>query len=184
MLPRLLHRLQAARRLPPQVLLILAVSAAALASGLYGMLRGPAASPPALSLAPDPPDPDALLSRPVETAYEAARRGDLSRYLDQFTDPLLAQLSATRADKGDPYLRDYLDRQTAPLKGLAADLTRKKALDPDAVRLPVEFVYADRNEVQWFVLRRAGDRWRISRIESVRSAPTLIPYGTPVQSLR
>jgi hypothetical protein len=102
----------------------------------------------------------------------------------QFADPLRAQLIRLRAEKGDVYLRDYLARLTRPIKGLAADLARTEEVGPSEVRLPIQFLYSDRNEVQSFFLRRSGDRWRITRIETARSAPVLIPYGTPMEKVK
>ena len=93
-------------------------------------------------------------------------------------------MTRTRAERGDAYLRDYLARLAGPIQGLAADLTRKEPVGPDTIRLPIQFIYRDRNEMQLFTLRREGERWRIIAIENVRSAPTLIPYGTPMQQVK
>jgi hypothetical protein len=130
---------------------------------------------------PAPPVVEGLSPvKPVEDAFEAARKGDLDAYLDQFTDPLKSQMLRLRTEKGDAYLRDYLARLCGPIKGISADLTRQESVGPDTIRLPVEFIYADHNEVQTFQLRREGGRWRVLQIATVRSAPTLIPYGTGV----
>jgi hypothetical protein len=120
----------------------------------------------------------------VEAAFDAARRGDLDRYLDQFTGPLRQQLARARAQQGDVSFRDYLRRLTAPLKGVAVRLSEQRDTGPGTIRCPVELVYRDRNEVQVHELQREGSAWRILRIEPVRAAPTLIPYGTPIQELR
>jgi len=77
-----------------------------------------------------------------------------------------------------------LARFTAPVRGLAVRASEKQEAGPDRVRLPVELVYVDRNELQTYVLHREGTGWRIGRIDPVRSAPTLIPYGTPVEQAR
>ena len=47
-------------------------------------------------------------------------------------------------------------------------------------RLQVEYVFADRNEVQIYYLEKAGDRWKIARVDGTQRIETLIPYGTPV----
>jgi hypothetical protein len=189
-LPRLRDSL---RKAPPQMLLVGLVAACALASALFTGFTGRGSGVPARSgtseagppaAASFPEDEGAPLCEPVQEAFEAARKGDLDRYLAQFTDPLRGRLSGTRTEKGDAYLRDYLARLTAPLKGLAVDLARRAETAPDTIRLPVEFIYVDRNEVQRFTLRREGGRWRISEIEDVRAAPTLIPYGTPIESVK
>jgi hypothetical protein len=176
------------RSVPPQLRLAALVLAAALASAAYHRLSVPGSRLPApsfqLSSGREPRAASREPSQRIEDAFQAARKGDLDGYLAQFADPLRAQLARTRAERGDRYLRDYLARLTGPVKGLAFDPTRREEVAPETVRFPVEFIYADRNEIQTFVLQREGDRWRIRSIDTPRSAPTLIPYGTPIQQLR
>ena len=189
----LLRRLrQALASIPPPLLVAGVVLIAAAASA--ALRAGSATGPPPGPRLPTPdsrlptPDPQADrgndLTEAVHDAFEAAKKGDLHAYLARFAEPLKGELSRTRAEKGDAYLRDYLTRSTAAVKGLAMDLTRTVDAAPGTVVLPVEFVYADRNEIQPFTLVRDGDRWRISRIESVRATATLIPYGTHIQNVR
>src|SRR5262249_61195274 len=100
------------------------------------------------------------------------------------TEPLRSELEEARAAKGDGYLRGYLSRFTTPIKGLAVRVDQQEVIGPSAIRLPVEFVYADRNERQSYSLQMSRGRWRITRIDAVRAAPTLIPYGTQVERVR
>jgi hypothetical protein len=130
------------------------------------------------------PEAGAALSRPVEEAFDAARRGDLEAYLAQFAEPLRGQLARTRAEKGEAYLKDYLHRLSEPVKGIAVRISEQQDIAPETVRCPVELVYQDRNETQSFTLKRAGDRWLIERIDAVRAAATLIPYGTHIKDVR
>lgn len=186
--------LAALRKIPIQLRIAGVVLVAALASSLYSSALRPASSVPAD--APRTPggetqpveisDPEAgaALSRPVEEAFEAARKGEVENYLAQFGSPLREELGKLRAEKGEPYLRDYLTRLAGDVKGVAVRLSEQQEVGPQTVRCPVELVYQDRNEVQSFTLRREGDRWLIQRIESVRAAPTLIPYGTPIQDVK
>ena len=139
-----------------------------------GTLTKPVATPVAMKNA---------LSRPIEAAITAAAKGDLTTYLDQFTDPLRGQLERTQTEKGSEYLRDYLKRLTRPVKGVAINLRKKQDTAPDEARLDVEFIYANRNETQPFFLRREDGRWRISSMDSVRSTPVLIPYGAELPPL-
>jgi hypothetical protein len=44
----------------------------------------------------------------------------------------------------------------------------------------VEYVFADRNEVQIVYLERVGERWKIARVEGAQRIETLMPYGSPV----
>ena len=191
---RLLRRLHpAGRKAPIQFALIALVLAAALASAITSRFRQAPAQDSAeavnaisrLPFSSTPPVEEGITpAQPIEDAFEAARHGDLDGYLAQFTDSLQAQLARTRAEKGDAYLRDYLARLTVPIKGIAADLNRRESVGPETVRLPVEFVYADRKETQIFETRREGGRWRIRNISPVRAAPTLIPYGTPIEKVK
>ena len=181
----LLHRL---RRISPQWVLVALVAVAAAASAVRSARLHPEANAgnaeARATRAPDPEADGSPLSQPVEEAYEAAKDGNLDRYLEQFAEPLRSQLARTRAEKGDGYLRDYLARFTSPLKALAIHVDRKEVTGPNDVRVPVEFVYADRNETQWFSLQQEGGRWRMAGIDSVRSARTLIPYGTPIEQVK
>ena len=47
-------------------------------------------------------------------------------------------------------------------------------------RVRVEYVYADRNEVQHFYLQRQDKDWKISRVSEIQRVETPVPYGTPV----
>ncbi len=163
-----------------------AVAVAALMSAILSPRRegAPPSDPATANAGLSAPEESVALSRPVEDAYEAARSGKLEDYMAQFADPLRAQLIRLRAQKGDGYLRDYLAQLTRPIKGLAADLTRKEEVGPGEIRLPVQFTYSDRNEAQFFFLRRSDGQWRITHIETVRSAPVLIPYGTPIGEVK
>jgi hypothetical protein len=181
------------RRLPVQWALMGLVLLTALASALYSRLKSRPNSESAEAInavsvmppSPSPPVEEGVTpATPVEAAMEAAKRGDLDAYLAQFADPLKAQLTKTRAEKGDAYLRDYLKRLTTPIKGIAADLNRMETVRPDTVNLPVQFLYADHNETQTFQLRQQGAEWRICQIASARAAPTLIPYGTPIDQIK
>jgi hypothetical protein len=181
------HRLLRLHKLPLQWLLIGLVVAAAAASAVRSSrlhAEAPGGPSTAATASVDPTAEASPLSQPVEDAYEAAKDGNLDRYLEQFADPLRSRLALTRAEKGDGYLREYLARLTAPLKGLAVRVDRKELTGPGTTRVPVEFIYADRNETQWFSLHRAGGWWRISGVEGVRAAKTLIPYGTPIEQVR
>jgi len=176
------------RRIPLQWVLVGLVTAGAAASAVRSSrVHAGAASRPSERLAAGAPDSGAegdRIARPVEDAFAAAEDGNLDRYLDQFTDPLRAQLARTRSEKGDRFLNDYLARLTAPIKGIALHLDEQEPIGPGVLRVPVEFVYTDRNETQRFSVEQSSGRWRIARIDSLRATPTLIPYGTPIENVR
>lgn len=176
---------QAARRTPAPLALAALVVLAAIASGVSTWLSGrSAANPPIEPAGPHPVIVTEEANTPaeaIEDAYDAARHGDLPRYMGRLADPVATQLARVRTDRGDAYLRDYLVRLTGPIKGLACDLTRREERGPGMVCLPVQFTYADHNETQRFALVLLNGSWRISRAEQQRGAPTLIPYGTPIE---
>jgi hypothetical protein len=45
----------------------------------------------------------------------------------------------------------------------------------------VEYVYQDRNEAQIMHLEKAGNDWKIARVDGAERVKTPVPYGTPVQ---
>ncbi|MBV9468013.1 MAG: hypothetical protein JO316_22620 [Abitibacteriaceae bacterium] len=193
-LQRLLEPMQRRnRKLPPQLKFMVVVLLAAAASGLYSTLArsrsveqvgADTSETTRQAIAAETAEESKrALAQPVENAFEAARKGDLERYLSQFTNPLREQLNRTRTQQGEGYLRRYLTQLTGTIKGVAVDLTRKEEVGPDLVRIHVELIYADHNESQPFVMRQENGSWRISKIESLRSAPTLIPYGTPLEDV-
>ena len=49
------------------------------------------------------------------------------------------------------------------------------------VKARVEYVFQDRNEVQYVYLAKMSGAWKISRVDSSERVKTLVPYGTPVQ---
>ena len=67
----------------------------------------------------------------------------------------------------------------APIKGVAIKEPQK--LTDREVKARVEYIYADRNEVQSMFLVKVGDVWKIERLDETERIKTLIPYGTPVQ---
>jgi hypothetical protein len=121
-----------------------------------------------------------LNAKPQDAVYamfDAARAGDVERYLGSYTGEM-AQLLA-RAKSESPNFAAYLRDSNAGLKGIAM---MEPQPQPDGqVKLRVEYVYQDRNEAQLFFLDRTAGGWKISRVEASERVKTVIPYGTPVQ---
>lgn len=108
---------------------------------------------------------------------DAARNGDVKRYMASYTGQMAQSLERAQAESQDfaAYLRD----SNAALEGIAV-------MDPQAqsereVKVQVEYVYQDRNEAQVYYLEKTGREWKISRAEPAEQIKTIIPYGTPVQ---
>lgn len=119
-------------------------------------------------------------AKPQDAIYamlDAARNGDVARYLASYTGEMAQSLERAKSDSSDfaKYLRD----SGAGLKGIAV---MEPQPQPDGqVELRVEYVYQDRNEAQFFFLSKTRDGWKISRVETSARVKTIIPYGTPVQ---
>jgi hypothetical protein len=118
--------------------------------------------------------------KPQDAIYamlDAARNGDVARYLSSYTGEMAQAL--TRAKNDSPDFAKYLRDSNAQLKGIA--VMEPQAQPDGQVELRVEYVYADRNEAQFYFLSKTPDAWKISRVETSERVKTIIPYGTPVQ---
>lgn len=114
----------------------------------------------------------------VYAMLEAARAGDVSAYLAQYSGPMASTLRAVVAEKSEPGFRDYLRATNAEVKGVAVSGVRR--ISDSEAELQLEYVFQDRNEVQSVKLERGSGRWKIVRVDSAERVKTLVPYGTPV----
>jgi inactivated superfamily I helicase len=120
----------------------------------------------------DPTPQDAIYAM-----LDAARTGDVKKYMATYTGQMEQSLQRAKTDSADfaKYLRD----SNTALKGIA--VMEPQALSDREVKARVEYVYEDRNEIQFFYLEKSSDGWKISRVELAERVKTLVPYGTPVQ---
>lgn len=119
---------------------------------------------------------------PQDTIYamlDAAREGNVKKYLDCYAGQMLASLRQALAEMGDRKFSQYLQDSNAAIKGVA--VMEPQALTDREVKVRVEYVYQDRNEAQTMYLEKDGPGWKITRVEGVERIKTLVPYGTPVQ---
>jgi hypothetical protein len=114
----------------------------------------------------------------IYTMLEAARAGDVSAYLSQYSGPMASTLRAVVAEKSEAGFRDYLRSTNAEVKGIAVSGVHQ--VSNSEAELQLEYVFQDRNEVQSVKLERERDRWKIVRVDSAERVKTLVPYGTPV----
>jgi len=110
---------------------------------------------------------------------DAARAGNVQKYLAAYTGQMEAALRQAVAEKTEAGFAKYLREFNAPIKGIA--ITEPQPLSEREVKVRVEFVYQDRNEVQFMYLEKAAGGWKIARLDTTERVKTLIPYGTPVQ---
>ena len=108
---------------------------------------------------------------------DSARVGDVKKYLTSYTGQMQQSLRQTIAESPDfaTYLRD----SNAALKGIA--VMEPQFLSDREARARIEYVYQDRNEVQYFYLEKMPGGWKIARVDTADRVKTLVPYGTPVQ---
>jgi hypothetical protein len=115
----------------------------------------------------------------IYAMLDAAREGGVGAYLDSYSGPLRAELDQAVREQGQRRFGEYLRTSNAPIKGIA--ITEPVPLPEGQVKARVEYVYQDRNEVQWMYLQQVDGRWRIARVDAAQRIPTLVPYGTPVE---
>jgi len=120
----------------------------------------------------DPTPQDAIYAM-----LDAARVGDVNKYLASYAGQMQQSLRRVKAESPDfaKYLRD----SNAGIKGIA--VTEPQTLSDSQVKARVEYVFQDRNEVQFFYMDKTSGGWKISRVDSSERIKTLVPYGTPVQ---
>jgi hypothetical protein len=116
---------------------------------------------------------------PIYETLDAVREGDLKKYIGAHTGSMETSLRRAIAEVGEEQLLKSLQKKNAPLKGIA--VLEPERLSEREVKTIVEYVFADRNEVQTFYLERLEDRWKIARVEGAERIQTSTPYGTPVQ---
>lgn len=119
---------------------------------------------------------------PQDTIYamlDAARAGDAEKYLSCYTGQMLASLQQSVNETGKDGFAKYLKESNAPIKGVA--INEPQVLTDREVKVRVEFVYQERNEVQFMYFEKSGADWKIARVDATERVKTLIPYGTPVQ---
>lgn len=152
-------------------LLTVLVLASALGVALYrkGALRMPEA----------PVRRDSTPQDAIYSMLDAAREGDVRAYLSAHSGQMLTALEKAAAESTEAGFGKYLRETNAPIKGIA--LQEPQALTDREVKVRVEYVYQDRNEVQYMYLERQGEAWKIARVDSAERVKTLVPYGTPVR---
>ena len=86
-------------------------------------------------------------------------------------------LRQSMEEMGPERFAEFLRERNRDIKGIAMNAPEESG---DEAQVRVEYVYADRNEVQQIFLERAGDIWKIARVSEIQRVETPVPYGTPV----
>jgi hypothetical protein len=122
---------------------------------------------------------DATPEDAIYNMLDAARNGDVKKYMASYNPSMQTALRQSITDSSDSGFGRYLQDTNATLKGVAV-MPPEKTSDTE-VKVRVEYVYQERNEAQTMYLEKAGSGWRIARVETAQRVKTLVPYGTPVR---
>jgi hypothetical protein len=125
------------------------------------------------------PKPDPTPQDAIYAMLDAARDGNITAYMASFTGQMETSLKQSIAEQGESAFARYLKDSNAPIKGIA--ITEPQVLTDREVKVRVEYVFQDRNEIQFYYLEKQGKDWKIARLDSAERIKTLVPYGTPVQ---
>ncbi|MEW6358908.1 MAG: hypothetical protein AB1696_21430 [Planctomycetota bacterium] len=106
-----------------------------------------------------------------------SREGNVTAYLDCFAPDLRRRLEQARDEMAGGFA-DYLRQRAEPVRGIA--FSDETLLDESTVRVKVEWVFEDRNEVQFFQLKKIGGAWKIADMTEAEYKKPIIPYGTKV----
>ncbi len=115
----------------------------------------------------------------IYAALDAARDGKVNEYIGAHTGQMEQSLRKAVAESTEAGFARYLKETNAPIKGIA--LQEPQTLTDREVKVRVEYVFQDRNEIQWMYLEKSGNSWKIARVDSAERIQTLVPYGTPVR---
>jgi hypothetical protein len=113
----------------------------------------------------------------IYAMLDAAREGDVGRYIASYTGQMETSLRQAIAESPD--FSKYLKDSNAAIKGVA--IADPQQVSNGEVKARVEYVFQDRNEVQFMFLEKTPRGWRIARVDSAERVKTLVPYGTPVK---
>ena len=86
-------------------------------------------------------------------------------------------LRQSMEEMGSERFSVFLQERNKDIKGIAMNAPEESG---EEAQVRVEYVYADRNEVQQIFLQRIGENWKIARVSEIQRVETPVPYGTPV----
>lgn len=109
---------------------------------------------------------------------DAARLGDANAYLACYTGHMQESLRQSAKEAGAAGFLKYLRDSNTAIQGVA--INAPEPIGAGRVKARVEYVYRDKNEVQFVYLTRDGSRWRIYQVDSAEKIKTLVPFGSAV----
>src|SRR5664279_3646225 len=118
------------------------------------------------------------VSAGIYAPMNAARAGDVGRYLAGYTGQMRTALQRSLEESGGAAFARYLQSLDAGVKGMAVSVEISGEREAKG---RVEYVYQERNDVQVVYLEKESGGWRIARTEGDQSVKAAIPYGTPIR---
>jgi hypothetical protein len=115
----------------------------------------------------------------IYAMLDAAREGNARKFIGSYSGQMAQSLEQTMRESTESGFAKYLKDSNAAVKGIA--ITEPQVLTDREVKARVEYVYQDRNEIQYMYLEKVNAAWKITRVDSAERVKTLVPYGTPVQ---
>ncbi len=119
-------------------------------------------------------------AEPRDVVYrmlDAARDGMVDDYLECYAGQMERTLRQSLEEMGQQRFSEFLRERNRDIKGIAMNAPIESGAEAE---IRVEYVYADRNEVQDVYLRKVDGDWKIARVSDIRRVETPVPYGTPV----
>ncbi len=113
----------------------------------------------------------------IYAMLDAARDGVVDDYLACYMGQMERTLRQSLEEMGAERFSEFLKQRNRDIKGIAMNAPKQTGHEAE---VRVEYVYADRNEVQEVYLRRQAGDWKIARVGDIRRVETPVPYGTPV----
>ena len=112
----------------------------------------------------------------IYAMLDAARNGDVNAFLNSYAGQMKETVRQSITESTPAGFAKYLRDSNVAIKGVA--ISSPESLSDREVKLRVEYVYADRNEVQSAYLRKDGSSWKIFRVDGAERVKTLVPYGS------
>ncbi len=116
---------------------------------------------------------------PQEVVYamlDAARAGDVVKYLAAYTGEMEQSLERAGSESAD--FAQYLRTSNMSIVGIAVN--EAEVISESELQLRVEYVFRDRNEIQILHLSKTPAGWKISRVDAAEHIETKTPYGVPI----
>ncbi len=113
----------------------------------------------------------------IYSMLDAARDGIVDEYLECYAGQMARTLRQSLEEMGEQRFSTFLRDRNRDIKGIAMNAPIETG---EEAEVRVEYVYADRNEVQDMYLQRLDGAWKIARVSDIRRVETPVPYGTPV----